>query len=74
MLVALWSALNPGQGDAYEGVHVKVRITVPDVKRVTAVDTLQCLTQQLEAHYEGDELIVDGVLVMDYPLVLKLER
>lgn len=70
MLVAVWSAISPQ--DDYVGKRVSVKIANAAGKSVDAVDTFHALVQKIEAKTDGDEMVIDGLLAMDYPVILRI--
>ena len=72
LLVAVWL---PGQG-ADQRSALKAHVIVEDVKvtKVTGIDTLNGVEQELNWERQGERAIIPDVLVRDYPLLLRLER
>ncbi len=68
-LVAVWSAVNPE--DDYVGKRVTLKITGMQARTADAVDTFHALVQKLDPRIEGDSLTIDGLLVMDYPIIVR---
>ncbi|MBI4530419.1 MAG: hypothetical protein HY709_02755, partial [Candidatus Latescibacteria bacterium] len=68
-LVALWV---PGTSHD-ESSDVLSDITLPGVRcvRVTGIDILNGFEQELSFSVEGEDTILKGLLIKDYPLVLK---
>jgi hypothetical protein len=71
LLVAVWSAVKPE--DDYSGKRVTLRIEDVRANDVDAVDTLHALTQKIKAREEGGALVVDGLLAMDYPVIVRVK-
>ncbi|MDM8006026.1 MAG: discoidin domain-containing protein [Phycisphaerae bacterium] len=70
MLVAVWSAISPQ--DDCAGKRVSVRIANAAGKSVDAVDTFHALVQKIKAKTDGDAMVIDGLLAMDYPVILRI--
>ncbi len=70
VLIAIWSAVSPQ--DDYAGKRVSLRISGGAGKSVDAVDTFHGLVQKLDTNAGGDALLIDGLLVMDYPVILRI--
>lgn len=69
-LVAIWSGLNPDDG--YAPKRVSLRIEGAAGARIDAVDTLHSVVQKVDAKREGDAVTIDGLLVPDYPVVVRI--
>jgi hypothetical protein len=70
LLVAVWSAVKPD--DDYAGKRATLKIKGESAKDVDAVDTLHAVVQRIRAQEEGGALIVNGLLVMDYPVIVRV--
>ena len=70
MLVAVWSATSP-QDDCV-GKRVSVTIANAAGKSVDAVDTFHTLVQKIDAKTDGDAMVIDGLLAMDYPVIVRI--
>ncbi|HRR87525.1 MAG TPA: discoidin domain-containing protein, partial [Phycisphaerae bacterium] len=70
MLVAIWSVISPQ--DDYAGKRVSVTIANAAGKSVDAVDTFHALVQKIEAKTDGDAMVIEGLLAMDYPVILRI--
>jgi hypothetical protein len=71
LLIAVWSAVRPQ--DDYAGKRVSLRIPAGAGKSADAVDTFHALVQRLDTKTDGDALVVEGLPVMDYPIVLRIK-
>ncbi|MGQ9651428.1 MAG: discoidin domain-containing protein [Phycisphaerae bacterium] len=71
MLVAVWSVVNPQ--DDYAGKRVTVKIANAAGKSADAVDTLHGLVQKLETRTDADAMVIDGLLAMDYPVIVRVK-
>ena len=71
LLVAVWSAVKPE--DDYAGKRVTLKIEGMPAKDIDAVDTLHALVQKIKAREEGGALVVDGLLAMDYPVIVRVK-
>ena len=69
-LVAVWSAVTPA--DDYVAKRVTLRIAGATGRRVEAVDTFHALVQRIEPRRDGDAMVIDGLLVPDYPIVVRM--
>ncbi len=69
-LVAVWY---PGASrDDYPAKRVTVTINVPNAKSVQAVDPLHLVCQNLTFHKEDSVTVIDGLLVQDYPTIIRV--
>lgn len=71
-LVAVWSAVPPD--DNYIAKRVSLRIEGVTGRRIEAVDTFHALVQKIEPKRDGNGIVIDGLLVPDYPIVIRMIR
>lgn len=67
--LALW--LGGRATDHCEGTPVDVRVKVP-CRKAVACDPLNGVTQELRLASQDDALVLQGILVRDWPLILRL--
>ena len=70
MLVAVW--LRGRTEDCHRGVESDVVIKGVSAQKVTGVDTLNGFEQELDHRHESAGIVVPGLLVRDYPVLLRL--
>jgi hypothetical protein len=71
-LLAIWT-----DGAAVEDdPGIPLTLTFPDfsAERVTGIDVLDGVEQQIVTEDEGGNLVIHGLLVKDYPVVLRITR
>ncbi len=71
-LVGLW--LPDPSVDRHPGVTTDVVIHGDPCQRVVGIDTLNGFEQELHFEMPDGKVVVPGVVVQDYPLLLRLER
>jgi len=71
-LVAVWSAVPPD--DNCVAKRVSLRIQGATGRRIEAVDTFHALVQKIKPRRVGDTVVIDGLLVPDYPIVVRVKR
>lgn len=59
--------------DDCTGKPVSLRIGIPGVRSVEAVDTLHALVQKLSFREDSGGIVIDGLLVTDCPIVLTIK-
>lgn len=70
LMLGVWL---PGESvDKHPGVMTDVIIRAA-CDRVVGVDTLNGVEQDLQFRQDGDRVVIPGVVVRDYPLILRLE-
>ena len=50
-----------------------LKIEGVSAKEVDAVDTLHVLAQKIKTREENGALVVDGLLAMDYPVIVRVK-
>jgi len=71
-MVCLWYPVE--SRDDFPTKTLSVKVNVADPVAVQAVDTLHVVCQDLAFRSEGGQTIIDGVIVGDYPVILRVRR
>ena len=69
-LVAVWSAVPPQ--DDYEAKRVTLRIESP-ASKAELIDPLHSVVQKAVVKREGRTAVIEGALVADYPVIVRLK-
>jgi len=69
-MIAVWSAIPPE--DDYVGKRVSLKVKTRKVTDIDAVDTFHGLVQTLQVKRDADSLLIEGLLVMDYPVIVRI--
>jgi hypothetical protein len=72
ILVALWVS-GAGSDDFLDIIS---DIVLPGIlyERATGIDTLNGFEQELRVSIEGNDTVLTGMLIKDYPVVLRLDK
>jgi len=71
LLIAIWSAINPLEDD-YQGKRVSLSMKASQVTSIEAIDTFHALTQKVDFLLQKSNIVMDGLLVMDYPIIIRI--
>ena len=73
ILIPIWSAVNPVED--YQAVPVELRVTgaIPAKPKCDAVDVLYGKTQPLQVRLGDGSLSIPGLLVTDYPVIVRIK-
>jgi hypothetical protein len=71
LMVGVWL---PGKSvDKQPGITTDVIVRAPKCSKVVGIDTLNGIEQELAFRQDGDRLIIPGIVIRDYPLMLRLQ-
>jgi hypothetical protein len=60
--------------DKQPGVATDLVVLAPKCSKVVGIDTLNGIEQELNFRRDGDRLVIPGVVIRDYPLMLRLQN
>ncbi|MBI4552111.1 MAG: discoidin domain-containing protein [Candidatus Latescibacteria bacterium] len=72
LLVALWAAGTGG--DQFPDIRADVVLPGLQCERAAGIDTLNGVEQELEVSIQGADTTLTGMLIKDYPVVLRLDN
>jgi hypothetical protein len=70
LMVGAWL---PGRSvDKHPGIITDVTLNAPKCSKATGIDTLNGVEQELSSRIEAGRLVIPGVVIHDYPMMLRL--
>lgn len=71
LMVIVWQAVEPDS--EFVGKPITLRIKASGVTSVEGISTLRAMVQKLNFRQEGDEIVIDGLLASDAPVIVRLK-
>ncbi len=70
LMLIVWQATSPN--NEFEGKPITLRVKLSGVKSVEGISTLRAMVQKLNFRQDGEELVIEGLLASDAPVIVRI--